>query len=446
MHVQATGGSDSGCGEHGARETRIQLRTPVPGQYASGQFTISETSPCRYTIDLYLAACQACPVGTDRPLYMPVCVPCPQNRYKDVLGRVATWDQPEACTACPAGTDTQSTTGATTCTSCPANTYTNYNVANPGCTACPAGTDTRGNLGSTSCTSCAAGWYSNSLTGGICTECPAGSQTLLSLVFHSGEGATDCQLCPQGQHSPISTTQCSPCGENEVTGDSSRMRVTGTGATTCLPKATCGDANGERPGSDPIDCLYDWSGLVYDASKSAAFCDGAVCDPAHYDQATCCGAPATCGDVDGAGAGSTGVSDVDCGAGFVARPASDATLCTSTSCDIAGTPADKAACCIAAAEPPPPPAAPPAVVDPTPPSTPPPPPPAAVDPTPPSPPSGNSQDTTTVPPPSLPMYKIGGGIATTKEIKFTDSPRVSAGSGMTCRLQPANSGVRYLCE
>ena len=67
--------------------------------------------------------------------------------------------------------------------------------------------------------------------------------------------------------------------------------------------------------------------------------------------------------------------------------------------------------------------------------------------TPPSPPpSGDSQGTATVPPAPPTLYKIGGGIANTKAMKFTDSQTVSAGSGMTCRKQPANSGVRYHCE
>ena len=67
------------------------------------------------------------------------------------------------------------------------------------------------------------------------------------------------------------------------------------------------------------------------------------------DKEACCGALATCGDADGDGARLAGVSDADCGAGFVARPVADTTECQSTSCDIAGSPADKAACCVAVA-------------------------------------------------------------------------------------------------
>ena len=307
------------CGAISAdRASHISLRTPT-GAYTHGRFTVAETRPCYYNIELHLDACTECTAGQDRGWYQARCDACPLNRYKDSPGRRATFQSQELCTACPAGTDT------------------------------------RGNQGALSCTPCAVGMYSNigdtRTPDGTCTACPAGSVTRLSNIFHSGEGATDCQLCAAGQYSAAPSTQCSLCSENEVTGDNSGGVMSGPGATTCLAKATCGDADGEGPGTASVSSTDCGFGLVYDTSASAAACASAVCDlvgtPA--DKATCCGAPATCGDADGDGPGSTGVSDVECGAGFVVRPAADATECQSTSCDIVNSPADKASCCVAVA-------------------------------------------------------------------------------------------------
>ena len=420
--------ADAGGGSCGTitRSSRVALYRPT-GAYPHGSFHVTEPSTCYYQVELFLDACEECSAGTDRQWYMPRCESCPAGRSKGTTGRVATFHNQERCTACAPGTDTQSSTGATSCTSCPANKYSDTSGGT--CATCPAGSDTRGNLGSTSCTACAAGTYNPGGTQDGCQACPAGSETWLSNVFHSGDGATDCQLCPQGEHSPAPTTQCSACGENEVTGDTAGAVVTGTGATTCLVKATCGDADGEGLGTAPVSSTDCGSGLVYDTSASAEFCASIVCDVAGTpgDTATCCGAPATCGDLDGpAGAGSTGVSDSDCGVGFVVRPASDATPCESTTCDIGGA-HDKDACCIAVVEPAPSPAPapspPPTVSEPT--STP-------------SPPPVDSQGTV--------MYKVGGGIAYDSPMRFTDSPTVSAGSGMTCTKQPAGSNIRYLCK
>ena len=65
------------------------------------------------------------------------------------------------------------------------------------------------------------------------------------------------------------------------------------------------------------------------------------------DKAACCVAQATCGDADGAGAGTAGVTDADCGAGSHLRNTTahnDAALCQGAVCDMAVA-EDKAACC-----------------------------------------------------------------------------------------------------
>ena len=436
VFVEAGWQGDS-CGEAGNRASHISLKLPTQA-YPHGRFHVTEIRTCYYQIELFLDACYLCAPGTDRNWYQPRCESCPAGRFKESTGRVATFHNQELCTACAPGTDTNGLEGYdSACVSCPANKYSD--TAGGSCTYCPAGSDTRGNLGSTSCTTCAAGTYNPGGSQDGCQACPAGSETRLSNVFHSGDGATDCQLCPQGQHSPVSTTQCSACGENELTGDSAGAVVTGTGATTCLAKATCGDADGEGLGTAPVSSTDCGSGLVYDTSASAEFCASVVCDVAGTpgDTATCCGAPATCGDLDGAGAGSTGVSDADCGVGFVVRPASEATPCESTTCDIAGA-HDKDACCIAVVEPAP---SPPLAPSPTPvtePTSTPSPAPVTEPTSTPSPPPVHSQGTE--------MYKIGGGIAYNKAFSFTDSPTVSVGSGMICRKQPAGSNIRYLCK
>ena len=281
------------------------------GAYSHSVFTVSEQSTCYYQIDLYLDACLECAAGSDRGWYQPRCEDCPVNRYKDAAGRVATFQSQDPCTACQAGKDT------------------------------------RGNLGSSSCTACAAGMYAGT-PGDTCVLCPAGSETRLSNAFHSGDGATACEACATGQYSAESTTQCSTCDVDEVTGDSNGDVVTGTGATVCLAKATCGDADGEGAGTAPVDSEDCGTGLAYDTSASAATCASTVCDlvGTAADRTACCAPVATCGDADGAGAGSTAVSDCDCGDGYMVRPATESIECQSTSCDIAGTTADKAACCV----------------------------------------------------------------------------------------------------
>ena len=66
------------------------------------------------------------------------------------------------------------------------------------------------------------------------------------------------------------------------------------------------------------------------------------------DKAACCIAQATCGDADGVGALTAGVTDANCGAGYVRNTAAanDAALCKGASCFVATVAEDKAACCV----------------------------------------------------------------------------------------------------
>ena len=67
------------------------------------------------------------------------------------------------------------------------------------------------------------------------------------------------------------------------------------------------------------------------------------------DKAACCIAQATCGDADGVGALTAGVTDADCGTGYVRNTAAanDAARCKGASCfTVANVAEDKAACCV----------------------------------------------------------------------------------------------------
>ena len=88
-------------------------------------------------------------------------------------------------------------------------------------------------------------------------------------------------------------------------------------------------------------------GFIYNSANAASTCASTACDISgtQADKDACCVAQATCGDTDGAGAGTTAVSDSDCGAGLFYDSANVASTCASTACDISGTAADKAACC-----------------------------------------------------------------------------------------------------
>ena len=63
-------------------------------------------------------------------------------------------------------------------------------------------------------------------------------------------------------------------------------------------------------------------------------------------RSTCCVAQTTtCGDKDGGGAGTSAVSDADCGANYVYDASKSAAKCAGATCDASG--ADRAMCCVA---------------------------------------------------------------------------------------------------
>ena len=116
----------------------------------------------------------------------------------------------------------------------------------------------------------------------------------------------------------------------------------------CIAQATCGDADGEGVSSESVSDSDCGSGLLYDPSASTLLCEGATCDidGVAADKTACCVAQASCGDSDGEGAGTASVTDDECGTGYIYAPSSSALLCVDTACNVAGVAADKAACCV----------------------------------------------------------------------------------------------------
>ena len=112
-------------------------------------------------------------------------------------------------------------------------------------------------------------------------------------------------------------------------------------------QATCGDKNGAAAGTDAVTTTDCGTGFLYQSSQSAALCAGATCIAASTDRATCCVAQATCGDKNGAAAGTDAVTDTDCGAGFLYQSSQSTASCAGATC-IAGT-TDKSTCCVAQA-------------------------------------------------------------------------------------------------
>ena len=53
-------------------------------------------------------------------------------------------------------------------------------------------------------------------------------------------------------------------------------------------QATCGDKDGDGAGTSAVTDSDCGPKYVYDASKSAAKCVGATCDASGADKATCC--------------------------------------------------------------------------------------------------------------------------------------------------------------
>ena len=146
------------------------------------------------------------------------------------------------------------------CLPCPANSYQPLtNVSAGVCTLCPAGSDTAGNTSGTSlaaCAPCAAGLY-NPAPGGSCRGCAAGS--------FSGGGGANCSLCPAGSSSSIvnatNVTVCAACAPGFVSS---------AGSAACVGCA----AGSWAPGGTSI-CSSD-SQACFTAANASADCDAVL--------------------------------------------------------------------------------------------------------------------------------------------------------------------------
>jgi hypothetical protein len=221
------------------------------------------------------------------------------------------------------------------------------------------------------------------------SDADCGDGFIARRAWDAPDGAPEAQLCVSTSASGVRFTVCD---------------VTNIGAadhpTCCVAQATCGDADGAGASTAAVSDAQCGAGYMYNAGAASARCGESSCDPQNSDadRAACCvtagtdcagswsactsacelaadrtwtettaqsgsGAacpaaadcasgedacviPATCGDADGEGAGTAAVSDEDCGPGFLADASAAAVHCVGISCDVSGTPADKAACCV----------------------------------------------------------------------------------------------------
>lgn len=113
-------------------------------------------------------------------------------------------------------------------------------------------------------------------------------------------------------------------------------------------RASCGDVDGEGPGSTAVSDDMCGTGWDYDPNAAAFGCFGLSCDPGAVavDRDTCCMSTATCGDADGDGSGAAAVSDEMCGDGWAYNGAAAASRCLSLPCDPTTVAHDKDTCCV----------------------------------------------------------------------------------------------------
>eukprot|EP01045_Picozoa_sp_COSAG04_P010101 COSAG04_NODE_609_length_12066_cov_55.131695_4_plen_1371_part_00 len=297
-----------------------------------------------------------------------------------------------------------SATADLSCSRCEAGQYaaTSDNV----CIACTGAgfvTDTLSSRGGTACTECDSGRFSTASTSACADWLSTCSNAGEGLSGGSTSADKTCEACSAGQHAATSDNECIACAGTTTASDGTTPDTDGgaaacvfgtcadtngaaaAGATAvtdtdcgfgflsdssaaaslcagpvcniagvvadkaacCVAQATCGDADGEGDGTDAVSDGDCGEGYLYDPSSSGSVCADTECDISGTaaDRTACCVAQATCGDADGEGTGSAAVTDGDCGDGFLADPSATASLCTSTACDIAGVPEDKAACC-----------------------------------------------------------------------------------------------------
>tara|TARA_B100000575_G_scaffold102752_1_gene81876 strand:+ start:37 stop:1881 length:1845 start_codon:yes stop_codon:yes gene_type:complete len=169
------------------------------------------------------------------------------------------------------------------------------------------------------CGVCVVGKYSDDTnTSGSCDDTQYINKA--DCISNNGRWTSTCESCPTGKSTASNGS---------------------TASSDC--KATCGDKDGTGAAIDDSDC---GAGYIANPGAGTSLCAGDTCNVSGVpeDKAACCVAQATCGDKDGEGPGSAAIDDADCGAGYSATLGAAAATCVGTVCDM-NEADDKAACC-----------------------------------------------------------------------------------------------------
>ena len=160
--------------------------------------------------------------------------------------------------------------------------------------------------------------------------------------------AGKCDECENSKYLVVGKTACPATCPAQFYGAGS-----GEKGRVCKAKATCGNADTASATASPVSDADCGAGFIADPDTQSAtlLCAGGACDPTNVaaDKAACCVALSTCGDKNGAAAGTDAVSDSDCGDGAVYKIESASTTCRTFMCDVSSTvdfEGDKASCCM----------------------------------------------------------------------------------------------------
>ena len=301
---------------------------------------------------------------------------CPVGTYSDDNGGSATGRK---CMPCSAITDCGKCSIAGLCDECANGKFLDVPTK-----TCPAvcldgsfGDDNGGAATGRTCTACDVAHCGKCSKSGECDECK-------NSKFLAVDKTACLDPCPGGSYGAgtgetgrtcvaCDVTDCGQCSEAGKCDECQNSKYLVVGKTACpatcpvqfygvgsgeigrecKAQATCGNANTESAAASPVSDADCGVGFIADADAASAtsLCAGGACDPTNVaaDRAACCVALATCGDKNGAAAGTDAVSDSDCGDGAVYKIESASTTCRTFMCDVSSTvdfEGDKASCCM----------------------------------------------------------------------------------------------------
>jgi len=149
-------------------------------------------------------ACDTCNAGTYPNNVTQTCENCPIGTYSPF--------PMDHCLSCDAGYYTGKDQGARTCSSCDSGFYSDGNMVN--CTSCPNGTYSFSKA--SECVECESGKYAAGTKNSFCVLCT--TSTDFGAGFHSGEGASTCNICIEGYYWGVqgkgTESKCLPCPDN----------------------------------------------------------------------------------------------------------------------------------------------------------------------------------------------------------------------------------------